>query len=271
MVTTAYDRRGQDVGNVIFLEHVNLRVPNQIAATNFYVAGLGFTRDPYMMVGTDNMWINLGRQQFHLPTGEAQRFRGTIGIVMSDLDALAGRLERIAPELTDTKFGFSPHREWVDVTCPWGNRFRIHCKLAGFSQPLGLAYLESPVPERTAAAITKFYDSCMGARAQFFSNDRGSDVVEVCVGPGQRLVFRDSAAAEVPYDGHHIAVYVADFSRPHAWLSERGLVSREDDEHQYRFESLIDPGGQRPIWRLEHEIRSLHHPLWRRPLVNRSW
>ena len=58
------DRPSQDVGNILLLEHLNVTVPDQETATTFYVTGLGFTRDPYMMVGSDNMWINVGRQQF---------------------------------------------------------------------------------------------------------------------------------------------------------------------------------------------------------------
>ena len=64
-----YDRPAQDVGNSVHLEHVNVTIPSQHHATLFYVAGLGLTRDPYMMVSDDNMWVNVGRSQFHLPTG----------------------------------------------------------------------------------------------------------------------------------------------------------------------------------------------------------
>ena len=55
-----YERRNQDIGNIVAFEHANVRVPDQQIATAFYVMGLGFTRDPYLMVGLDNMWINLG-------------------------------------------------------------------------------------------------------------------------------------------------------------------------------------------------------------------
>ncbi len=74
MNETTYDRTTQDVGNILALEHVNVTVPDQTAALLFYVSGLGFTRDPYMMVGPENMWINVGQQQFrggHLPVGES--------------------------------------------------------------------------------------------------------------------------------------------------------------------------------------------------------
>ena len=55
----------------------------QLVATRFYISTLGLTRDPFMMTGTNNMWVNAGRTQFHLPDGNPQRFRGTVTLVMS--------------------------------------------------------------------------------------------------------------------------------------------------------------------------------------------
>ena len=77
-----YDRSVQDIGNILGMEHLNVQVPNQEMAQTFYAAGLGFTRDPYMMVGPENMWINVGQQQFHLPTRDPQVFPGYIGVVV---------------------------------------------------------------------------------------------------------------------------------------------------------------------------------------------
>ena len=65
-----FDRAAEDLGNVIHLEHVNVQIPDQRLATLFYCAGLGLTRDPYLMVSDNNMWVNVGRSQFHLPSGE---------------------------------------------------------------------------------------------------------------------------------------------------------------------------------------------------------
>ena len=67
-----FDRAAEDLGNVIHLEHVNVQIPDQRLATLFYCAGLGLTRDPYLMVSDNNMWVNVGCQQFHLPKGDAQ-------------------------------------------------------------------------------------------------------------------------------------------------------------------------------------------------------
>src|ERR1700741_2614113 len=92
-----YDRTVEDLGNVVALEHVNVRVPDQRLATIFYVSGLGLTRDPYLMTGIDNMWINVGRSQFHMPTGDPQVLRGHVGLVLPEREALLRRLARVRP------------------------------------------------------------------------------------------------------------------------------------------------------------------------------
>lgn len=65
-----YDRAKEDLGNIVMLEHVNVEIPNQQLASEFYLMGLGLTRDPYLFPGTNNMWVNVGKSQFHLPTGD---------------------------------------------------------------------------------------------------------------------------------------------------------------------------------------------------------
>src|ERR1700722_13731139 len=117
-----YDRSTEDFGNVVALEHVNVCVPDQRIATIFYVTGLGLTRDPYLMTGINNMWVNVGRSQFHMPTGKPQVLRGHVGIVLPDREALLERLAAVAPMLEGTRFGFSAQEDFVEATCPWGNR-----------------------------------------------------------------------------------------------------------------------------------------------------
>ena len=116
-MSTIYDRSAQDVGNIVNLEHVNTRVPDQQLATTFYVMGLGLTRDPYQQTGTTNMWMNAGRAQFHLPTGAPQVVRGHTGLVIEGRDALLERLANVAPALSDTRFAVREHNDHVDVVC----------------------------------------------------------------------------------------------------------------------------------------------------------
>ena len=102
-----YDRAAEDIGNSIHLEHVNVQIPDQRLSMLFYGVGLGLTRDPYLMVHDRNMWINVGRSQFHLPTGNPQVLRGHTGLVISGREALLERLTSVRKRLEGTRFGFS--------------------------------------------------------------------------------------------------------------------------------------------------------------------
>jgi len=92
----------------------------------------------------------------------------------------------------------------------------------------------------------------------------------VPIGRGQRLIFTETRAPIPPYDGHHIEVYIADFSTPYNKLLERGLVTMETDAHEWRFQKIVDPKTNRALFEVEHEVRSMKHPLFARPLVNRN-
>jgi hypothetical protein len=265
-----YDRRDEDLGNVVALEHVNVLIPDQQLATLFYVTGLGLTRDPYLMTSTDNMWINVGRSQFHLPTGEAQVLRGRVGMVLPDREALLKRLARVRRPLDGTKFEVREHNSFVDVTSPWGNRIRCHAPEPRFGRiTLGIPYVEFDVRPGTADGIARFYRDVLGTAADTGEDEHGPHA-RASVGPKQDLVFRETDRPLPDYDGHHIQVYIADFSGPHRRLLERGLVTEESDQHQYRFKDIVDPRSGKHLFTVEHEIRSLQHPLYARPLVNRD-
>jgi hypothetical protein len=259
----------EDVGNITLLEHVNVQIDDQSIATLFYLVGLGFTRDPHMMVGLENMWVNLGEQQFHLPTGKPQVLRGHVGLVTPSLESLAQRLEGVAPRLEGTKFAWSQEDGYIAVTSPWGNQFRVYEPGPDFgSLRVGMPYVLFEVPRGTAAGIAAFYNRVIGAAATVEAGKDG-DVAKVSVGQYQHLLFKE--ADNVPdYDGHHIAVYVANFSQPYADLSERGLVTEEPRNHQYRFVDIVNPETNEKLFSIEHEVRSLKHPMYKRPLVNRT-
>lgn len=270
-MTDGRDRTTADIGNIVCLEHVNLGQPDQSRATLFYVSGLGLTRDPYMMTGLSNMWINVGRGQFHLPTrGVPQILRGRIGLVVPDLDRLAARLDDIAPALVDSRFAFTRHAGHIDATCPWGNRIRLHAPDLAFGpRHLGLAYVEFDAPLGAAPAIAEFYAQILDAPARLV--DDGEDAIaSIAAGPFQSLRFRESGRATTAYDGHHIAIYLADFSRPYERLKNRALITKETGPHEWRFERIIDPKTDETLFHVEHEVRSLTHPMYNRPLVNRN-
>ena len=265
-----FDRASEDLGNSIHLEHVNVQVPDQRLAALFYVAGLGLTRDPYLMVSDTNMWVNVGRSQFHLPSGEPQVLRGHTGIVIAGREALLARLASVAKKLGGTRFGFREHNDHVEATCPWGNRVRLHePDAARFGHiTLGIPYVEFEVPVGTAQRIAAFYPRIMDVPTDVKNGD--ATVVRVQMGKDQYLHFRETERPQPPFDGHHVQMYIANFSGPYRRLKERGLISAEDNQYQYRFKDIVDLESGAALFTVEHEVRSVTHPMYLRPLVNRN-
>ena len=262
-MASQFDRAAEDLGNIVALEHVNVQVEDQRPATLYYMSALGLTRDPYMMTSTDNMWVNVGRSQFHLPTGKPQVLRGKVGLVTPDRGQLLQRLERLIKPLAGTAFGFKEHNDYVETTCPWGNTIRCHDPMERME--LGMAYVEFDVPAGAAKGIAEFY-------AEIFDTMTSvkDGAAHISVGQDQELIFRETKEKLPAYDGHHIQVYVANFSKPHDRLLERGLVSEESNRYQYRFQDITDLKTGKKLFEIEHEIRSMTHPMFARPLINRN-
>jgi hypothetical protein len=265
-----FDRAAEDLGNSIHLEHVNVTIPDQHLATLFYVAGLGLTRDPYLMVSDTNMWVNVGRSQFHLPRGEAQVLRGHTGLVIAGREALLQRLAAVAKKLEGTAFKFSEHNDYVEATCPWGNRVRCYePDPARFGRiMLGIPYVEFDVPVGTAKGICAFYPPMIGLPTELRNGD--GTVARVKVGKNQYMQFRETDRPQPEYDGHHVQIYITDFSGPHRRLGERNLIYSEDNQYQYRFRDITDLESGKHLFTVEHEVRSATHPMYMRPLVNRN-
>src|SRR6201994_4799613 len=235
-----FDRAAEDLGNSIHLEHVNVTVPDQRLATLFYVTGLGLTRDPYLMVSDSNMWVNVGRSQFHLPDGAPQVLRGTTALIIPGRKALLERLASVAGKLEGTKFSFREHNDYVEATCPWGNRVRCYePDAARFGRiSLGIPYVEFDVPAGTTKGICAFYPEIMGMPAELKNGD--GNVARVKMGKNQYLQFRETDRPQPEYDGHHVQMYVTNFSGPHDKLQKRNLVYSEDNQYQYRFRDIVD-------------------------------
>ncbi|HXQ53631.1 MAG TPA: hypothetical protein VN802_21240 [Stellaceae bacterium] len=265
------DRAREDVGNVVKLEHVNVTIPDQSLATLFYVAGLGLTRDPYIMVSTNNMWINVGRSQFHLPTGKPQTLRGRTGIVVPDRATLMERLGAVKKHLDGTRFEVREGNSFVDTFSPWGDQIRCHFPDAErFGRiRLGMPYVELDVAPGTAPGIARFYREIMGATATVAENGAGP-AAHVMVGQDQEMIFRETDRPAVPYDGHHIQIYLTDFAGPYKKLGALELLTMDTLEHEYRFIDIIDLDTRKVLFKIEHEVRSSRHPLYGRPLVNRN-
>jgi catechol-2,3-dioxygenase len=271
MGESRFDRASEDLGNIVNIGHVNVCISDQQIATQFYVSGLGLTRDPFLNTSAHNMWVNVGMSQFHLPAGKPDVLRGTTGIVVPDPAELLERLHGVKQDLQGTKFSFRETNDGVETTCPWGNRIRCHAPDASrFGRiVLGMPYIEFDVRPGTVDAIAAFYRDIMGVSAQSTANGKGRQA-RVSAGDHQYLYFRETDAPEAPYDCHHVQIYIGNFSAPYRRLAELDLITVEDNAFQYRFKDIIDLDTRAVLFTVEHEVRSQTHPMFGRPLVNRN-
>jgi hypothetical protein len=270
-----YDRTAPVVGNIVHLEHFNCCIDDQRLAVLFYVVGLGATRDPYLFPGLENIWLNFGRTQVHMPSRamppKTERLRGTAGLVVPDLADLAKRLEHAGKEMKRVvgdgrQFAFTVRNDCIEATDPWGTRVRCHAPSPEYGPiELGIAYVDFDVPPGTADGIARFYSEVMKAPASA-KKDRAT----VSIGRDQKLHFTETKDKLPDYDGHHIQVYIADFATPYEWLKSRDLITMETDAHEWRFQWIVDPKDARRLFQIEHEVRSMKHRLFNRPLVNRN-
>ena len=261
-----FDRAAEDLGNSIHFEHVNVTVPDQRLATLFYVAGLGLTRDPYLMVSDTNMWVNVGRSQFHLPNGGPQVLRGHTGIVIAGREAL---LERLASVAKSSKAPRSLHR--AQRPCPGDlplgqphSLLRARCR-AFRAHHAGHPLCRIRRAGGTAKGICAFYAEIIEMQAEVLNGEtRCADQGRQGSIPHFRETDRRAAGVRRPSrpDRHH------NFSGPYHRLREKSLVSTEDN-HIIRFRDSRPRGRQASVHR---RARGAQHdaPDLLRPLVNRN-
>jgi hypothetical protein len=268
-MATSYDPR--ELGNFTHFEHVNFRVSDHYLATLFFIEGLGLTRDPMRMVSVRNMWVNVGQQQFHLPIGEPQPFAGEVGLTVADLGAVRQSLQRIAEPLRETEFAVAEDDTTLRVTSPWGHRFRLHPagnqSLSG-RLPQAIPYVTFWVPADTATGIAAFYRDVLGVPAQVRESGRSLQA-SVNVGVNQHFHFIEKRDLTLPQHPNHVAVYLTRYQAVYAELKRRDLLMEPDKNEQFRFARMIDPDSGAELFAFEHEMRSLHHPDFMKPLVNR--
>ncbi len=194
-------------------------------------------------------------------------------LVVPDLEALLKRLEYAKKFLEGTKFSYKQVGNVVETTCPWGNRIRMHGPEPEKFGPLrlGMPYVEFDVPVGTRLdKIAQFYTEILDGIAGVSNDETRSVCMGQHLGRQQGDLSRERSEACREYDGHHIQITLADFSGPHKKLVERGLITEESDQHQYRFVDIVDVDTNKSLFQIEHETRSMRHPMFNRTYVNRN-
>ena len=231
------------------------------------MSGLGFTRDPYLMTGIDNMWVTSASRN---STCQRVSRRWCAAASVSSFPickALVARLRNVAGLLAGTRFSFTEQGDHVDTMCPWGNRIRCHAPDARSGRrTLGMPYVQFDAPGGKRGRHCRV----LSRDPRRASGGEGIRTAVVAAGARQSIRFRQTGDPLLPYDGHHMQIYLADFSGPYQRLLARDLVTLETDQHEYRFIDIVDLHDATVKFKVEHEIRSMRHPLFGRPLVNRN-
>eukprot|EP00884_Botryococcus_braunii_P020811 jgi/Botrbrau1/7413/Bobra.0112s0013.1 len=304
----ATDPTSQDVGGLIHLEYVKLEVPDLEIARLFYAEGLGLTADPGTLASDRGrpqvVWYNIGRQQFHIVKRGVQRTPGFVELVLPDLDIVEEQLHDVRPLLAGTDFWFDRVADKADgsdellVRDPWGQRFTIHKPSPAFPFKMGISGLNLPCRMGLSHDIGIFYKFMFNARVQFVDD-------ELCIvqaGPGCQLIFvedPDVSDHQIAYEGCQLGVYVGNFSEAFQAIESAGLVLADFDyrelsasmeaaleKREFQFQDIVvlrgppaaangnsDNGvlpSRTQLYRLHHEVKSLYHPRFMRPLFNRA-
>jgi hypothetical protein len=91
----------------------------------------------------------------------------------------------------------------------------------------------------------------------------------VNVGVNQHFHFVEKRDPSLVKHSNHVAVYLTRYQTVYAELKRRQLLLEPDRKEQFRFAKIIDPDTGEVLFEFEHEMRSLYHPDFLKPLINR--
>ena len=134
--------------------------------------------------------------------------------------------------------------------------------------PQRLPYVEFWVAPGTSDGIGRFYREVLQCPVESRPID-GDPAAWVTIGSHQTFRFRERPGGGTVPNTNHVAVYLTRYRTVYAELQARGWLMEEDANEQFRFRRISDPRTGEELFAFEHEMRSLHHPDFLRPLANR--
>ncbi|MEM7463583.1 MAG: hypothetical protein AAF362_12995 [Pseudomonadota bacterium] len=262
-----------EIGGIVHLDHVNFETPDHEMATIFYINGLGLTRDPYRRADEQNMGINVGLQQFHLPRRGEQTppFHGVVGLVVPEIAGIKKRLDLLEElgKFKGTPYHWEEQNKSVLLTSPFGVQFQLHqADTIPFLRPLGIAYVDISVPPDTADGIAKFYVQIARAPVDVIDAE-GSKSAVISAGPFQQIRFVERDQADYSTHSMHISYHATNYNELRESVAAHGSLMGAGQGEVFFFDKLFDPDTGDVIFTINNEVRSIYHPDFMRPLVNR--
>jgi hypothetical protein len=134
--------------------------------------------------------------------------------------------------------------------------------------PQAIGYVELWVAPGTAKGIAAFYQDVIGCPSELLPVE-GAPTAQVQMGPDTSFRFVERPDGGVVPHVNHVAVYLTRYHATYAELTQRGCIMEADMNEQFRFHHIKDPQTGELLFSFEHEMRSVHHPDFGKPLVNR--
>jgi hypothetical protein len=263
-----------EVGGIAHLEHINFEVADHDMVSLFFMAGLGFTRDPYTRSDEKNMAANVGMQQFHLPRmgRPTPPMHGVVGLITPELDAVKDRCDGLEKEgvFKGTPYAYEVKSDCHEIISPFGVKMRLH-PTGGMPYPkvLGMPYVDLPVEPGKADGILKFYKKVMRATGAIEEID-GKKSASIVMGPYQWVRFIETEGLDsYDNDTFHIAYYVSNYNEVLDTIEDADAVFNGGQNQIFFFNKIFDPDTGDEIFKLDNEVRSFYHEDFMRPLINR--
>ena len=254
-----FDRSAEDLGNIVEFGHVNITVPGPAPGDG--VLHHRPRADP-RPVPDDRGGEHVGQcRPRAVPSagrrgaGGAWRDRARV----ADLEALLAGSRGCGSGCKATRFAFRENAYVVEVTCP-GGTVRCHAPgTPGSARSRWGCPMSSSRPGGASRGSLRFYRDILGALSAT-AEDEGGAVCSCRRRRRHALIFR-RRMLRCPHTMATTSRFiVAGLFRPPSATVGAGANTEESDQHQYRFQDIVDPGQPRVLFTVEHEVRSMKHP-----------
>ena len=134
--------------------------------------------------------------------------------------------------------------------------------------PQAISYVNFWVPVGSAKAIADFYEKMVFAPTKLGKRGKNA-MATVTVGANQHFHFIEKADYAPVVHPNHVAIYVTRYQEMYQQFKAKKLLMRPDVEEQFRFDRMANTRSGKVVFTFEHEVRSLYHPDYLKPLANR--
>ena len=128
--------------------------------------------------------------------------------------------------------------------------------------------MEVPSPPGKAKRVGNFYEKIVGAPVQIIEVG-GTEAAIISAGPHQEIKFIERELDDYDTYSMHISYHVTHYNELRQRLNEHGSLVGLGGGEAFFFNKIFDPETGEILMTFQNEVRSVYHPDFMRPLINR--